>query len=168
MQPVKSIITQQNRNIVQDLHKIGDILCRNKINTKQYLTKIKQFKRGFIYRDRFAYDILGVALFKVSNDNKIINLLLLCTKENNIRLGETIFNDIEEYARINMIGKIITEPAVMAEGFYTKMGMKPINSNNAPQNTWSKTVNTRRNTRKNNTRQNIKTRRNSNNMNTSQ
>lgn len=118
----KRFFTEKDRDIITYIKKNSDELCRDKIGSGYVDECFRDFTNGIAYVHNKL--VRGFVLWKertiaqYSKDNldtviipkKILEGLLMCTKENTIRTGEQLMRDVEMYARENKFYAITLIP----------------------------------------------------------
>jgi hypothetical protein len=111
----------------------ANLICRDKISERYIHNAFKNLDNGFIYKDAEENEILGFCIWKVitfkdkmnedSDPFKYLYLLLMCSRDSNYNLGDTMLNDVEYFAATNSIPIIVTRPAnIELEAYYERKG----------------------------------------------
>lgn len=109
------------------------LICRDKISERYIHNAFQNLDNGFIYKDAEENEIVGFCIWKVitfkdkmneeSDPFKYLYLLLMCSRDSNYNLGDTMLNDVEYFAATNSIPIIVTRPAnIELEAYYERKG----------------------------------------------
>ncbi len=112
-------ITSAQRDYVNIIKRQADDICRFKISYDYIKKSFNSFKKGIIYRENDKN--VGFVIWKEKQiipksitDNttkKVLFVLLICSNMKNTRLTRVIFNDLEEYSKLNGIDYLQLIPA---------------------------------------------------------
>jgi hypothetical protein len=113
----RTYITNENKAFVKTLRDESLRICRESIDPKYTKRMFKKFKEGFLYNDeigrRLAFCIWKVEeiLRKDGRPSKyVLNLLLICSRHQSLKLGRNMFFDLDNYCKEKGIETIKLQP----------------------------------------------------------
>jgi hypothetical protein len=129
-----------DRAVINRLKEEGIHICRERFQKEDIIHMLNKFKKGYVYIQKGEYK--GFVLWKEgvsaptflrasSNETprRFMEVLLICTHKDTIRLGSQILKELDEYCITNGIHEIILHPANPGVVlFYAKYGYKIVST----------------------------------------
>ena len=129
-----------DRSIVKRLQEEGVHICRTSFPKENVTHALNKFKKGYVYVEKGDYQ--GFVLWKEGvstptflNSNsdqqpkRFMEVLLLCTHENTVRLGSRILHELDAYCIEHGIHEIVLHPANPGVVlFYAKYGYRIVST----------------------------------------
>jgi hypothetical protein len=130
----KTFITNEDKAFVKTLRDESQNICRESIDPNYIKRSFKKFKQGFLYNDEIGKR-LGFCIWKVDEilrkdggtSKYVLNLLLICSRYQSLKLSRNMFFDLDNYCKENGIEKIKLQPVnSKIEEYYKTFGFQTL------------------------------------------